>query len=184
MAFGVGITMAYRWTHHDALPKIGLCVLGLGFLSVCAGMVFAILGWIQSRKDFESNRKRGRRLAAVLGVLVLNFPVAGGCALMGIGEITAYHLTIRNDAGQAVSNLSLNDAGFTDMPTRIEPGQTVRLRGWIEHEGELVLTYRLDGVHHEALVDGYVTRKISGDARVVLTDDGFDEVTHPRRQGQ
>ncbi len=89
--------------------------------------------------------------------------------LSGCGDWTTTVLTLSNDSGQLVSDVSANFAGDERSADRINPGQFVVLASHAGGEGMVCLTYRQGGVMRHYPID-YITKNRPSRYKITIRD--------------
>lgn len=174
MIVGTSIYIAWHWTGEDFLQGLGLLTIFGGLLLFGAGFVALILYVIGEIAQKTMNRRRFTlRVALALGLLLVNFPLAG--YFMNAG--TRIVVDVRNSGATTLKDVRLvapYDEGekLGDIP----PGTTRRGRIDVTGDGALAVTHTsADSSVGTILVEGYVTNGLTG-RYTVDVKDGADVV--------
>lgn len=166
MAVGLSVLGLFVLTDAAALPLFGVVVLWFGVVATVTAAVCAIRGHARARCDGVERAQRWRVSACLAALIVANYPLAAVCASAGIAWETRYTLQLVNGADTPWL-VELRGPGVDEQLT-VPAGASPLRRMWFRGDG--ALTLRADG--REAVVEGYVTHNLGGEASVVRGRDG------------
>ena len=85
LAIGLGCLVLFAITHAPDIALIGFLTLYAGAALFFIGMICLVVFWCLVRACAPDERRRwSRRSAILLALLILNFPIAAGCAWLGL----------------------------------------------------------------------------------------------------
>lgn len=169
---GLATFATWRLTRWDGLEFVGVCIIIAGTIGVVVGM--ASLGayvWLARRAQHWSGPVRVK--AVVVGVLLLlNFPIAGLVVHAASAMAASYYVTVDNATAQPLDDAAVFVGTFAVDLGRIPPAGKARHCCESLPEGALQFRAHQGTKVYEAMVDGYVTPGIGGDASITVHSDG------------
>ena len=176
---GVGIFLLWFVSRWTVWMVAGMAWLKVGLLLFAFGCVFLLIFILTTWEHAGISRRRRNGASLAAGaVLVSCFPVALGivAAVHVLLSMCVVHIHNRSSAPlEDISFVGYNNT-YEMHDVRAERRRTCRL--YYPGEGDVVLHATLRGKPVEAMVFGYVTTGMGGQARVVVYDDGSVNV-HP-----
>ena len=161
-----------------------LLMMTFGLLNIYAGMALFVVGLVCTALYFFGERSRGVgqpklgvRTTLLLAVLLINFPVAGALAYSALDIATTYHVEVRNESDEPLTNLVLSAPSVELSSSALPPGGEFEADLRFGGDGALMLRYELAGEPREEVIEGYVTGGWGGDALVVRRADGTFSIT-------
>lgn len=153
---GVGITVLYLLTWWGALPMMGLMCMLAGLISVVVGAVLLLTYGVGQWRRGTGSKKRLRIEVGLAGlVLVVNFPLALVCMLVGDGESAKVQVTLVNETNGPVTAVTLISNGAStvvgDLPAKSQRKLITRLPWETEFKGTAIT----GGVTTEFMIDPY-----------------------------
>jgi hypothetical protein len=175
LAVGVATLALYAVTSASSLTGVGLLTLSGGAVLLGIGVVCLIVFLALLRRCAPDVRSRWtRRGFILLGLLVLNIPVAMGCAAVGIWLMNRFTVTVTNRSETPVENLQVQVPGHTWDAGTVAPGATVSRTFSVNGRGDLafIATHRGRQVVGQAggYLAGFESRAQTGS--IVFTADG------------
>ncbi|HVS71009.1 MAG TPA: hypothetical protein VHQ47_07130 [Phycisphaerae bacterium] len=172
---GLGILGMYWLTENDFWVASGLWGLLVGGGMVVLGLAFLVVWAFAERRAARVVRRRFRWWTLVFtgGLLVANFPVAGGCVIAGIYMATASTVEIVNETGAVIdrSAIILPD-GRRIEGGRIAAGMRVRRRYHMDVDGPVTVWVEQGGKSGSVVAAAYNTSEGHSDSRVTV-DSGL-----------
>ncbi len=167
----IGISIFTFWliTRWSWLELAGIYTLYGGAAIFLVG-VFALARycWLAFRTPNIPRRHLWFSTLACAGLLLLNFPVAGGITVAAIAIETRYTVVVHNASDQSLESVRVFGGGCDEPFGTIPPGGIVRQSFWIEHDGEL----KFSAISYAKIIDGYVTHGSGGHTTVTINSDG------------
>lgn len=162
LVFGVGCLGLYAVTSNQTVAILGFFTMLIGAGLFGIGMICLIVFWaLLLRCAVDVSRRWSKRSAVLLGLLILNFPIAFACAWTGSWLMTRFTVTVLNETNAPVADVKIEIPGDTALLGTIPPGGRVRRTLTIRGEGDL---------HFSAVQNG---TPVSGDANAYL-DSGLN----------
>lgn len=179
---GIVIFLVWLLTGWEWLMRAGIITLYAGLAAFVIGVVALVwYCWLALR---DANRSRLRIFLAAsvcAGVLLGNFPVAGGIVLAVAFKLSTYTVVIVNDSPHPLVNARLIGGGVEMALGEIPPGSSVERSMRFQRDDQLTLFTTFNGEYRKVEVAGYVTNNSGGDVRVVFDEHGKVHVR--QRQG-
>lgn len=176
---GVSIFVLWLVTRWDWLTLAGFYTLFGGVVIFLVGVVALACYCGQA---FQAPNLPRRRLwlstIACAGLLLSNFPVAGGIIVAVAAIESRYTVTIHNASQQPLNDVRVFGGGCDESLGSIPPGDTARRSFWVEHDDELKLHAISGTAVHKETIDGYVTNGMGGHTTVTLNLDGTISVSN------
>lgn len=152
---------------------VGIFTLYCGTAVVLIGVVaLSRYCWQACRMPKVPRRRVWFSTFAGAGLLLLNFPVAGGIVAAAIALETRYTVIVQNDSLQPLESVRVFGGGCDESLGTIPPGSSVRRSFWIQHDGELEFYALGDDTSYEKIINGYVTNGLGGHTIVTIRSDG------------
>lgn len=153
-------------------------LMAAGAVTIAAGLVLFLIGLGALAFDASHRRPRfAKTLSLVL--LLLNFPVAIGIVQGVIYLETTYRVEVRNESTRPLEHVRLVGPDCDRDLGRILPGAAASARLSFGGDGMLELRLLQAGTERREVIDHYVTHTLSGDATVIVRDDGIEVVDRP-----
>ena len=173
LLIGVSIFVLWLITRWDWLMMAGIFTFYGGVAVFLVGVLaLAHYCWLAFRMPNIPRRRLWLSTLACAGLLLLNFPVAGGIAAAAIAIETCYTVVVHNASHQPLENVRVFGGGCDAHLGAIPPGSTVRQSFWIKHEGELEFRALGGTTSYEKTIDGYVTNSMGGHTTVTINANG------------
>ena len=181
---GVAIFLLWLMTSWQWLMFAGFATLygGLGFFAI-GSIALARYYWLAARASDVSHRLLWRSMLCYGGLLLVNFPVAGGIIAAVYAIESRYVVVIHNASQVPLTQARVSGGGCEISFETIPPGQVAQRSFWIKTDGQL----RFQGISgdkiHSQIIDDYVTNN-QGDRRTItISSDGTLSVSPPRLGG-
>ena len=183
LLIGVSIFILWLITRWDWLMMAGIFTLYGGVAIFVVGVLaLARFCWLAFRTPSFPRRRLWLSASVCAGLLLLNFPVAGGIAAAAISIETCYTVVVHNDLQQPLESVRVFGGGSDEYLGSIPPGGTVRESFWIQHDGELEFRALNGTTSYTKMIDGYVTNGMGGHTIVTINPDGTISVRNNRAQ--
>ncbi len=168
---GVSIFLLWLITRWDWLMVAGVCTLYGGVAVFLLGVLaLARFCWLASRPPDLPRQRLWRSTLAGAGLLLSNFPVAGGITATVIAIETRYTVVVHNDSQQPLDDVRVFGGGCDESLGSIQPGGTARRSFWIQHDGSLEFRALSGTTVHATTIDGYVTGNMGGHMIVTINN--------------
>jgi len=178
LVVGIAIFVTWLVLRLDVLMLAGAYTLCGGMaLFVVGGVALARYHWLGARTPSMSGRHLRRSTAACAGLLLLNFPIAGGIVAGALAIETSYTVIVHNASARPLEKVMVIGGGVNESLGSIPAGGTTRQWFWIQHDGQLEFRAACGTSTHSATIDGYVTNGMGGSATVTVNADETITVT-------
>lgn len=175
---GVSIFMLWLITRWDWLMVAGIYTIYGGVAIFLVGVIaLARFCWLAFRTPDLPRRRLWLSTLGCAGLLLLNFPVAGGVAAAVIAIETRYTVVVHNLSQQPLTDVRVFGGGCDESLGAIPPGGMVRRSFWIQGQGVLKF-HALSGAGAYTRKLGYVTHNMGGHTTVRINPDGTISVSH------
>ena len=179
LLIGVSIFVLWLITRWDWLMMAGICTLYGGVAIFLVGVLaIARFCWLAFRTPNLPRRRLWLSTLACAGLLLLNFPVAGGITAAAIAIETRYTVVVHNGSQQPLDGVRVFGGGCDESLGSIPPGGIARQSFWIQHDGELKFRALSGTTIHAKTIDGYVTNGMGGHTTVTINPDGTISVSN------
>lgn len=169
---GVSIFILWLITRQHGLMMAGIYTLYGGVAIFWVGVLaLARFFWLGVRSPDFPRRRLWLSTFACAGLLLLNFPVAGGIIAASIAIETRYTVVVHNALSRPLENVKVFGGGSDESLGSIPPGGTARRSFWIQHDGELKFRAFSGTTSHTKTIDGYVTNGTGGHTTVTVNPD-------------
>ena len=156
-----------------------------GYFTLYAGVIMFFIGiialvyycWLALRNHDLPRRRVWISMIGGIGLLLSNFPVAGGITVAAIAIESRYTVIIHNDSQQPLNGVRVYGGGRTSFDS-IPPGCVVQRSFWIQHRGELQFLAISGTTTLEKTIDGYVTDGMRGCSTVTVNPDNTISVSN------
>jgi len=173
LLMGVSVFLLWLITRWDGLMVAGMVTLCGGMALFLIGVVALMRYWsLASQTPDIPSRHLRRSTFLCAGLLLLNFPVAGGIVAAVIAIETCYTVVVENDSHRPLEGVRVFGGGCDEQLGTIPAGSSVRQWLWIRHDGTLELRALADGASYHETIDGYVTNSMGGHTTVTIHADG------------
>jgi hypothetical protein len=160
-----------------------------GIYTICGGIVCVVLAAIclaiHLWRSWGSKKVPGTRLtrqvAALSGLFLANFVIAGGLLYGAIAIETCYCVSVTNDSPLPLQSARIYGGGVDILLGDIAPGSTVRKFLWVTQDGTLMFEATCGTDTVSATVVGYVTGGMGGN--MAVTVDASNQVTVREKPG-
>jgi hypothetical protein len=116
-----------------------------------------------------------RQAAALSGLLLANFVVAGGLVCLFDMIDTSYSVSITNQSALTLKSARVYGGGVDIQLGDISSGSTARKFFWVKGDGTLMFEAMCGNDKVTAMVEGYVTGSMGGN--MAVTVDASNQVT-------
>ena len=142
----------------------GIAMFGLGLVALCAYFFKGRKAGLETRKLVES-------CILTLMLLFSNFPVALACTWVANHEMSAYHLTFKNDSSEPVEDILVTwPGGSHPVAVPLHSLESVQFKIRVTGEGAIEYTSMQGGESCEGVLVGYVTSGLGGSLEVSFLD--------------
>ena len=173
LVVGVTTLALYALTFWDTLQLVGAFTIVAGSILCFIGLVCVTVFYIGLRRcDIELRRPWSLRATRTATLLVGNVPIAMVCAVIGIYLTGLFRVTLVNESGAPITQITLTSPGETVQIARLDPGESRQVYLSIDNDGEVMLTATQNGQRVQESVAGYVTNGMGGKADVMFTRAG------------
>jgi hypothetical protein len=177
-----GVTAFLAWLNSGSMDwwTVGMLVIVTGSVLFVVGVSALIASILKDRRESSvMPRRRWWPNLLCAGLLFSNFPLALVIAGAVFEIETRYTVVVNNDSPLLWEDVHVFGGGIRSATVTLPPGGTTTFEVWPETDGELRLRARSGERGHSALVAGYVTNMLGGDAVVTILPDGTISVEHP-----
>ncbi|MGW8257748.1 MAG: hypothetical protein ACWGMZ_09715 [Thermoguttaceae bacterium] len=151
-----------------------------GIVTLCGGVAIFLVGiialtwycWLALHTLDISKRRTWLSTFACAGLLLSNFPVAGGIIVAAIAIETRYTVVVHNTLQQPLDDVRVFGGGCEVTFGAISPGGVVRRSFWIHQDGTLEFRAVSNATTYAQTIDGYVTNGMGGYTTVTVKPDG------------
>jgi len=179
LVVGASIFMLWLITRWDGLMTAGIYTLYGGVAVFSVGILaLARYYWLAVRTPSIPRRQLWRSTLACVGLLALNFPVAGGIIAAVITIETRYTVVVYNASPRPLESVRIFGGGSDESLGSIPLGGTARQSFWIQHDGELKFHALSGTTTHTKTINGYVTNGMGGHTTVTVHSDDTISVRH------
>ncbi len=172
LALGLAIFLVWVFARQEWLMVAGLCNIGCGLVMFFVGVFCLAYYWNRASliPDYSRQRRHWSTLACA-GLLLLNFPVAGGLIAAAVRIETRYTVVIENETQHTLTNVRIFGGGVDETIDPVPPQGRIKRHLWFQTDGELKFQATVDTTILREKVDGYVTGSQGGTARVTIHPD-------------
>ncbi len=169
---GLFLTVAEDKGYESAWVSAGLAVIFAGLALFGLGLVALCVYFLKGRRAGLETRKLVENCVLTLMLLFSNFPVALACTWVANDEMSAYHLTFKNDSSESVEDILVTwPGGSHPVAVPLHSLESVQFKIRVTGEGPIEYTSIQGGEACEGVVSGYVTTNLGGAAEVTFTGD-------------
>ncbi len=155
LGLGMVAMVGYGLTRRDAFAGLGALALMGGTVAALGGLILMVLTYsFTARVEPEiRSRLRSRASVALVGIL-LNFPIAFICVIVGASLPTRIHLSVSNAGKTDVIDVHLDVLGTQVDIGDLKPGE--RWSGSVRgKQGRAAVAWTDSGGRHESVWDEY-----------------------------
>jgi hypothetical protein len=170
---GVSIFLLWLVMRWDWLMTAGVFTLFVGVAIFLIGAIaLGRFWWLAFLTPDLSRRRLWFSTLGCAGLLLSNFPVAGGIMAAAIAIETRYTVIVRNASQQPLDGVRVFGGGCEADFGTIPPGSVARRSFWIQQDGELEFRAVSGATKYAKTIDNYVTNSGGGHTRVTINSDG------------
>lgn len=181
----VGISIFVLWliTRWDWLMLAGIYTLYGGVAIFLIGaFALARFCWLAFRTSDLPRRRLWLSTFACSGLLLSNFPVAGGITAAAVVIATRYTVVIHNRAHVPLRDVRVFGGGHDESFGTVPPGGIVQDSFWIQQDDTLQFRARSGTTVYAKTIDDYVTQNMGGHTTVTIDPDGTLSITNNNLQ--
>ena len=168
---GLFLTVAGDKSYESAWMSAGLAVIFAGLALFGLGLVALCVYFLKGRKAGLEMRKLVENCVLTLLLLSSNFPVALACTWVANQEMSAYHLTLKNDSSEPVEDILVTwPGGSHPVAVSLHSLESVQFKIRVTGEGPIEYTSMQGGESCEGVLVGYVTSGLGGSLEVSFLD--------------
>lgn len=178
----IGLCVFAGWlvTKSEWLMVAGIFDIYLGVALFFVGAICTAVYFVTARRSPGPSTKRiGLRAALCACLLLVNFPIAGSLAFAASHIFSAFNFTIENESEKILTDVEVSGPGVKLSFSCVPPEGFVEGTMHFDNDGEVRLLATFDGEQHNEIVEGYVTRGMGGDVRILVDASGQIRVEHP-----
>lgn len=158
---------------------IGGATIYVGIVSVIIGLLLVFWFLISHRRSLE---RIEHEAAKVVGLLLVNIPVAVLIMLAVSHILWVYTLTVENNSSVPLEAFQLSGPMNDEFPpVDIDPGQSRQFHLRFENEGKLTFATTLRGNSISGLVEGYAFAGDNGRRTLTFDENGDFVMTDKSR---
>jgi hypothetical protein len=134
LVVGVACLALYAITRFSAIPAIGFLAFLAGGALFGIGLICLVVFWcLLGRCANDVRQSWSNRSKRLLGLLLLNIPIAMGCAVAGLWLMSRLTVVVENQTGVPLDDVRIslpgNVANFGTVAAGAKIQQTFTLRG-------------------------------------------------------
>jgi hypothetical protein len=165
LVVGVGSLMLFAVTRARAATVIGFFTVVGGAALFGVGVICLIVFWCLLRRCADDERRAwSRRASILLGLLVLNFPIAAGCAGSAIWLMSRFTVVVVNETGEPLRDVRITVPGHAINLATLQPGERVTRSVSLSGDGGLEFSAVRGGALVTGEADAYLD-SMHGEAR-------------------
>jgi hypothetical protein len=165
--FLLWLVVRWRW-----LAVAGFFTICGGFLLFLAGVIaLACFCWAEFRKPNANRRRLAFAVLGCAGLLLSNFPVAGGIVATVFAIHTRYTVVIKNASELPLENVQIRGGGCDCDLGSIPPEGDANRSFWIQHQDILRFHAICGTTTYSQIIDDFVCLNGGGFATVVVNPD-------------
>jgi hypothetical protein len=176
---GISIFVLWVITKKPWLTEAGLYTLSGGAALLLIGAVaLACFCWNAFRKPNTPSRRLWLATLACAGLLLSNFPVAGGIILAVLHLESRYVVVVHNASPLPLTKVRVVGGGCERDFGTIRPGRQAQRTHWIKQDGHLKFHAVQGPKTHDQLIDEYITPGLGGRTTVTANPDNTLSVSN------
>ncbi|MEM9418399.1 MAG: hypothetical protein AAGA25_04985 [Planctomycetota bacterium] len=172
-ALGISCLVGYSLTRHDNFATAGLAVFS--FLLPAAGLItFGLIGFSVYLGSKAEPDDKSQTIRSTIAVFALVFMFFAAVICFGIGSkiATRYDLTISNQSGSVVNNVTISGGGVDERIEQIKAGAIHEVSLHFYLDEELTIEFESnDSVPQRHVVEEYVHSLFGGVTEVSIQSD-------------
>jgi hypothetical protein len=168
---GLYLTVATDKGYESAWMGAGLTIIFVGIVLFGLGLIALCVYFFKGRREGLEMRKLVENCILTLLLLSSNFPVALACTWVANYEMSAYHLTFKNESSEPVEDILVTwPGGSHPVAVSLHSLESVQFKIRVTGEGPIEYTSRHGGESCEGVLAGYITSGLGGSLEVSFLD--------------